>query len=68
MLRTEILKKYHDSPSSGHLGIKRTEELITRNYWWPELHKDVKDHVKSCETCARSKYSRHKRYDYLRPL
>jgi len=24
-LRTDILKKYHDSPSSGHLGIKRTE-------------------------------------------
>ena len=67
-LRTDILKKYHDSPSSGHLGIKRTEELITRNYWWPELHKDVKDYVKSCEICARSKYSRHKRYDYLRPL
>ena len=32
VLRTDILKKYHDSPSSGHLGIKRTEELITRNY------------------------------------
>ena len=27
-----LVKKYHDSPTAGHLGIKRTEELITRNY------------------------------------
>jgi len=31
VLRTEILKKYYSSPSSGQLVIKYTERLITRN-------------------------------------
>ena len=67
-VRVEILNRYHDKPAAGHLGIKRTEELITRNFWWPKLHEDVQSYVKSCELCARSKISRHKQYDYLRPL
>jgi len=67
-LRLEILKRYHNKPTCGHLGIRRTEELILRNYWWPKLHEDVVSYVKSCEDCARNKISRHKKYDFLRPL
>eukprot|EP00833_Pecoramyces_ruminatium_P002480 jgi/Orpsp1_1/1176512/evm.model.c7180000057878.1 len=67
-LRLEILKRSHDKPTCGHLGIRRTEELILRNYWWPKLHEDVISYVKSCEDCARNKFSRHKKYDFLRPL
>jgi len=33
-LRLENLEKYHEKPASGHLGIGRTLELITRNFWW----------------------------------
>jgi len=67
-LRLEILKRYHENPAAGHLGIRRTEELIMRNFWWPKMHQDIVSFVNSCENCARNKVSRHKKYDYLRPL
>ena len=67
-VRLEILTRYHENPASGHLGIKRTEEIITRNFWWPKLHNDVVSFVNSCDHCARNKVSRHKKYDLLRPL
>lgn len=67
-LRLDVLTRYHESPAAGHLGIRRTEEIITRNFWWPYLHKDVCDFVNSCEVCARNKINRHKTYGYLRPL
>ena len=67
-LRTEILERYHDKPTAGHLGIKRTEELISRNFWWPKMHEDITKFVNSCDQCARNKVNRHKRYDLLRPL
>jgi len=67
-LRLDILTRYHDKPTAGHLGIRRTEEFITRNFWWPKLHQGVVSFVNSCEQCQRNKVSRHKRYDLLRPL
>ena len=67
-LRLEILNRYHDKPTAGHLGIRRTEELISRNFWWPKMHEDITKFVNSCDQCARNKVTRHKRYDLLRPL
>eukprot|EP00833_Pecoramyces_ruminatium_P000433 jgi/Orpsp1_1/1174465/evm.model.c7180000050226.1 len=67
-LLLEILMKYHESPNAGHLGIKRTLELITRNFWWPKIQDDVKNFVSSCENCARNKINRHRRYGLLQPL
>ena len=36
-LRMDILRDHHDAPLAGHCGITRTIELITRNYWFPDL-------------------------------
>jgi hypothetical protein len=66
-LQLLVLKMRHDSPSSGHLGIKKTMELITRDFWWPNMHKIVSDYVSSC-SCQREKTSRHKPYGLLEPL
>ncbi len=67
-LRLDILIRYHEKPAAGHLGIKRTLELITRNFWWPKIKDDVIKFVNSCETCARNKKSRHRKYGFLQPL
>jgi len=66
--RTLVLKICHDSPSAGHFGIKKTTNLLSRDFWWSSLSTDVKDYVRSCETCCRSKDSRHKPYRLLNPL
>ena len=41
-LRVEIIWLYHDTPIAGHGGQWKTVELVTRNYWWLEVMKDVK--------------------------
>ena len=42
--------------------------LITRNYYWPELEKWVRNYVRTCETCQRNKTTRHKKYGPLKLL
>ena len=41
-LRMEIIWLHHDTLIAGHGGQWKTVELVTRNYWWPEVTKKVK--------------------------
>ena len=47
-LQGSIIEIHH---SWGHPGIYKTTELITRNYWWPGLQKDVQKYIQGCRTC-----------------
>ena len=44
-LRTEIIWLHHDVPMAGHGGKWKTVELVTRNYWWPEVIREVGRYV-----------------------
>ena len=50
-LRVEIIRLHHDTPITGHREQWKTMELVTRNYWWPEVTKEVKRYVKGCDQC-----------------
>ena len=52
------LREAHDSPSAGHLGTKRTEDRLTRHFWWPTLKRDVRQHTRSCTVCLTTKPGR----------
>jgi len=41
-LRAEIIRLYHDTPIGGHGGQWKMVELVTRNFWWPGITKEVK--------------------------
>ena len=41
-LREDLIRLHHDTPVSGHPGRHKTQELITRNYWWPHMQQDIK--------------------------
>lgn len=56
-LRSEILKQCHDDVKSGHMGVRKTLFRIKQYYYWPNLVKDVKFYVGSCDTCAKVKVS-----------
>ena len=66
--RTRVLQECHDDPLAGHFGVGKTLELISRGYWWPQPWKFVKEFIKTCDTCARSKAVHHRPYGLLQPL
>ena len=54
-LKTEIIQLYHDMLAVGHRGRWKTVELVTRNYWWPRVMRDVGRYVEGCNLCQRMK-------------
>jgi len=54
-LRAEIVQLHHDVPAAGHGRRWKTVELVTRNYWWPGVTRDVGRYVKGCDLCQRMK-------------
>jgi hypothetical protein len=54
-IKLKLLQEAHDIPISGHVGITKTIDLLTRNYYWPKLHQDVQDYVGSCHICQSNK-------------
>jgi len=54
-LRAEIIRLHHDTPIGGHGRQWKMVELVTRNFWWPGVTKEVKRYVKGCDACQRNK-------------
>ncbi len=50
-----LISAHHDLPVYGHLGINKTNQLLGRRYWWPNMQKDVMEYVKGCAECQRNK-------------
>jgi len=54
-LRVEVIQWYHDILVAGHEGKWKTVELVTRNYWWPGVTRDVGKYIEGCDLCQRMK-------------
>jgi len=50
-LRAEVIQLHHDVLVAGHGGRWKTVELVTRNYWWPGVTRDVGKYVKGYDLC-----------------
>ena len=50
-LRERVMRVAHDSLFGGHLGVKKTEDQIQTNFFWPGLHEDVTSSCRSCDVC-----------------
>lgn len=66
-LRRKVMQQHHDSQLAGHPGQYKTLELITRNYWWPSMKKDIQNYVRTCVPCQRTKTFPAKPPGYLQP-
>ena len=54
-LRVEIIWLHHDVLVAGHGGRWKTVELVTRNYWWPGVTRNIGKYVEGCNLCQRMK-------------
>lgn len=57
-LRSFILRSFHDSPITGHLGEAKTYDRIRNRYYWLGMHRDVQSWIKTCDQCGKRKPSR----------
>jgi hypothetical protein len=67
-LRTEAIKDAHCTLTTGHFGINKTVELISRNFYWNGIRRSVTRYIRSCDTCSRAKADRSAPYGLLHPL
>ena len=54
-LRLEIIWLYHDTLIAEHREQQKTVELVTRNYWWPGVTKEVKQYIEKYNQYQRMK-------------
>jgi len=54
-LRVEIIWLHHNVLITGHRGKWKTTELVTRNYWWLGVTRDIEKYVERCNMCQRIK-------------
>jgi len=58
----------HDTKVAGHPGRFKTLELVSQNYWWPNMSRYVGMYVSHCNLCLRTKIQRHLPTGELKPL
>ena len=51
--RTNIMKKLHDDPTSGHLGYERTKDKVLERFYWPNADRDIRHYCEACIACQR---------------
>jgi len=54
-LRAEVIQLHYNVLAAGHEGRWKTVELVTRNYWWPGVTRDVGRYVEGCDLYQRIK-------------
>lgn len=67
-LRRDLLKESHDSRWAGHPGMERMYALLSRDFYWPNMWRDVEAYVRSCLICQMDKVERKRPAGLLQPL
>ena len=54
-LKVEIIQLHHDTLVAEYKERQKMVELVTKNYWWPGVTRDVGRYVEGCNMCQRMK-------------
>ena len=61
----DCIRNHHNDELHGHPGVVKTVEMIERNCTARGLREKVKDYIKRCTQCQKSKHSTHAKYGEL---
>ncbi|MGL6248430.1 MAG: DDE-type integrase/transposase/recombinase, partial [Culicoidibacterales bacterium] len=67
-IRIHILYHFHDKPTAGHLGAKKTLKELSMEFYWPRMTVDVQQYVASCLRCQSAKSLCQKPAGLLQPI
>ncbi|KAF8627674.1 hypothetical protein AX17_006150 [Amanita inopinata Kibby_2008] len=67
-LRRCIVELHHDTQIAGHPGWWKTLELISRNYWWPQMARYISYYCQGRDMCLRTKVQRRAPAGELQPI
>jgi len=68
LLCNKVISLFHKNPESGHFGVFKTAELVSRDFYWPAMDPTVRKYIAWCELCHRIKAPRHAHYSTNMPL
>mmetsp|Transcript_606 Transcript_606/g.749 ORF Transcript_606/g.749 Transcript_606/m.749 type:complete len:720 (-) Transcript_606:540-2699(-) len=67
-VQCQILRNFHENPTSGHLGFARTVARIRTHFFWPKYYAKVKAFIKECPDCQQNKATTQLPPGLLHPL
>jgi len=57
-LHRKIVSLCHDTKVAGYLGRWKMLELVSWNYWWPQMSRYIGQYMSTCDLCLCTKLSR----------
>jgi len=67
-MQLRLIKEYHDTPLAGHPGRSKTFDLLSLQYYWKTMRRQVDQYIRHCAERQRSRTNRHASFGVLRPL
>jgi len=67
-LHRQIVVLCHDTHVAGHPGCWKTLELVSWNYWWPQMSRYISQYVSTYDLCLQTKSWQHFPVGKLQPL
>ncbi|XP_063411880.1 protein NYNRIN-like [Mytilus trossulus] len=55
ILKKDILVLSHNTPYSGHMGVKKTIEKMKTVFTWYKMSQDITEHIQNCTICNKIK-------------
>lgn len=65
-MQTEIIRRSHED--NGHFAIKKTQEIISREFWIPRLVEKIKNYIQNCIPCILTERKMGKQEGLLHPI
>ncbi|KAB2836622.1 MAG: DDE-type integrase/transposase/recombinase [Caedimonadaceae bacterium] len=67
-VKGKIYFEMHDSPTAGHGGISKTLNAICKHFYWEQMRQEIRQYVKSCDSCQKAKASNQKEAGLLQSI